>query len=99
MLFVDGVAHKLDRLTFHIPTGADGREEYLSPWTFTSCDGRFEMDFQPILDRAARTDARIVLSDQHQVFGRFTGRALLDDGTELYLKDFLGFAEKVYNKW
>ena len=24
---------------------------------------------------------------------------VLDDGTELYLKDFLGFAEKVYNKW
>lgn len=99
MLFVDGVAHKLDRLTFHIPTDDEGRDDFLSPWTFTSCDGRFEMDFAPILDRAARTDARILLSDQHQVFGRFTGRALLDDGTELYLKDFLGFAEKVYNKW
>ena len=99
MLFVDGVAHKLDRLTFHIPTGADGREDYLKPWTFTSCDGRFEMDFHPILDRAARMQAGFLCSDQHQVFGHFTGRALLDDGTELYLKDFLGFAEKVYNKW
>lgn len=99
MLFVDGIAHKLDRLSFHIPTDADGEEDYLSPWTFTSCDGRFEMAFQPILDRASRTSVGFILSDQHQVFGRFTGRALLDDGTELYLKDFLGFAEKVYNKW
>lgn len=57
------------------------------------------MDFHPILDRAARMQAGFLCSDQHQVFGHFTGRALLDDGTELYLKDFLGFAEKVYNKW
>lgn len=99
MLFVDGVAHKLDRLTFNIPLDADGEDDFLSPWTFTSCDGRFEMAFQPILDRASRTSALVIVSDQHQVFGRFTGRALLDDGTELYLKNFLGFAEKVYNKW
>ena len=99
MLFVDGRAHKLDRLTFHIPVDADGKEDYLSPWSFTSCDGRFEMAFEPLLDRAACTRAACLVSDQHQVFGRYTGRALLDDGTELYLKDFLGFAEKVYNKW
>lgn len=97
MLFVDGRAHKLDRLTFHIPVDADGKEDYLSPWSFTSCDGRFEMAFEPLLDRAACTRAACLVSDQHQVFGHYTGRALLDDGTELYLKDFLGFAEKVYN--
>ncbi len=99
MLFVDGKAHKLDRLTFNIPMDADGRERYLEPWTFTSCDGRFEMEFTPILDRASCTDVKLICSDQHQVFGYFDGRALLDDGTELYLSHFLGFAEKVYNKW
>ena len=43
--------------------------------------------------------ARLIKSDQHQVFGRFTGTALLDDGTPVRVKDFLGFAEKVENKW
>jgi len=38
-------------------------------------------------------------SNQHQVFGRFTGTATLDDGTVLQVKDLLGFAEKVANKW
>ena len=99
MAFVDGKAHKLDRLTFNIPEGPDGNDDFLSPWTFTSCDGRFEMDFTPILDRASCTDVGIICSDQHQVFGRYDGRIILDDGTELYLSDFLGFAEKVYNKW
>ena len=99
MLFVDGTAHKLDRLTFNIPRDENGNDSFLEPWTFTSCDGRFEMEFDPIIDRASCTDVKLICSDQHQVFGRFNGRAILDDGTELHLSDFLGFAEKVYNKW
>jgi hypothetical protein len=35
----------------------------------------------------------------HQVFGLFSGKAILDDGTEIIIKDRLGFAEKVRNKW
>ena len=98
MLFYDGKAHKLSQVTFNIPM-KDGKEDYMSPWTFTSDDGRFEMDFVPIIDRAACTDVKLICSDQHQVFGRFTGKAVLDDGKEIYIKDFLGFAEKVHNKW
>ena len=78
---------------------ADLVEDYMSPWIFTSDDGRFEMDFVPIIDRASLTDIKLISSDQHQVFGKYTGRALLDDGTEIQVRDFLGFAEKVYNKW
>ena len=36
---------------------------------------------------------------QHQVFGYFSGKAILDNGTVVEFKDFLGFAEKVHNKW
>ena len=94
LLLYGGVAHKLSRVQFNIP-----EESFLKPWTFSSEDGRFEMDFVPVIDRAARTNALIIGSDQHQVFGRFTGRAVLDDGTALELKDFLGFAEKVRNRY
>lgn len=98
MIFYGGKAHKLSQVTFNIPM-KDGMEDYMSPWIFTSDDGRFEMDFVPIIDRAACTDVKLICSDQHQVFGRFTGKAVLDDGKEIYIKDFLGFAEKVHNKW
>ena len=98
MLFYEGKAHKLSQVTFHIPI-KDGREDYLKPWTFTSDDGRFEMDFAPVLDRAACTDVKLIKSDQHQVFGRFSGTAVLDDGRRLTVKDLMGFAEKVENKW
>jgi hypothetical protein len=96
MLFYDGKAHKLSQVRFHIP----GEEkDFLSLWKFTSDDGRFEMDFVPTLDRASCTDLKLIKSDQHQVFGRFTGKAVLDDGRVIEVRDFPGFAEKVENKW
>ena len=98
MLFYQGKAHKLSRVDFGIPR-KDGREDYLSPWRFTSDNGRFEMEFTPVLDRAACTDVKLIKSDQHQVFGRFRGTAVLDDGTALHVEDLMGFAEKVENKW
>lgn len=98
MLFYNGKAHKLSQVTFHIPM-KDGKEDYLSPWTFISDDGRFEMDFSPILDRASNTDFKVLKSDQHQVFGRFTGTAVLDNGARIEIRDLMGFAEKVENKW
>lgn len=99
MIFIDGKAHKLDNVTFNIPKTDKNKDDYLKPWTFTSSDKRFEMNFTPIIDRCAKTDALIICSDQHQVFGKFDGTLILDDGTKIILNDFLGFAEKVYNKW
>ena len=95
MLFHDGVAHKLDRVYFHLPRDTyDG-----APWRFTSNDDRFDMYFEPILDRAADVNAVLVRSTQHQVFGRFTGTAVLDDGSSLEIENLLGFAEEVRNRW
>ena len=98
MLFYDGVAHKISQVKFEIPM-KDGKEDYLAPWRFTSDDGRFEMDFAPIIDRASCTDFKILCSDQHQVFGRFTGTVVLDNGRKIAIRELLGFAEKVRNKW
>ena len=99
MLFYEGRAHKLDAVSFDIPKDPEGADDFMSPWTFTSSDGRFEMDFSPRLDRAALTSVGPLMSDQHQVFGAFTGRAKLDDGAVIEVRDFPGFAEKVRNKW
>ncbi len=94
ILFYDGKAHKLDDIEFHIP-----QDSYLKPWTFSSSDGRFEMDFMPVMDRSARTNIYVIETDQHQVFGKMSGRAVLDDGTVIELKDFMCFAEDVHNRY
>lgn len=98
MLFFNGKAHKISLVEFKIPT-KDGRDDYMSTWKFTSDDGRFEMDFEPVVDRYSNANLLIIKSVQHQVFGKFTGRAILDDGKVIDLKEALGFAEKVYNKF
>jgi hypothetical protein len=57
------------------------------------------MDFMPILDRHSNANIVVVKSEQHQVFGLFSGKVKLDNGDEIIVKDLLGFAEKVYNRW
>lgn len=94
VIFYDGEAHKLDDVTFHIP-----EDDYCKPWKFTSSDARFEMEFVPIIDRCANLDYKLIVSDQHQVFGKMSGVACLDDGTQLKIRDVLCFAEKVHNRY
>lgn len=99
MVFVDGVAHKLDQVTFHLPQPTAAGNYDAGPWRFSSNDGRLEMTFEPILDRAEATNLLILRSSAHQVFGRFSGSAVLDGGAVLAFADLLGFAEKVENAW
>lgn len=99
MIFYDGVAHKLEHINIEISSLNKKNERYMLPWKITSSDGRFEMDFIPIIDRFSNTDIGIIGSNQHQVFGVYTGKLVLDNGKEINIKNFLGFAEKVVNKW
>lgn len=94
-LFIhDGKAHKIEDVTFHIP-----KDSYMKQWHITSSDHRLKATFTPILDRAAKTSALIIVTDQHQVFGYLDGYAILDDGTRLSLEHILCFFEKVHNRY
>ncbi len=98
ILFVDGKAHKLNNVTFNIPT-KNGKDDFLSTWTFSSDDGRFEFRFEPVLDRCEKINLLFIKTDQHQVFGKFYGKAILDDGEVIELDGNMGFAEKVFNRY
>ncbi|MHA1912286.1 MAG: DUF2804 domain-containing protein [Candidatus Kariarchaeaceae archaeon] len=92
MLFYDGKAHKLEEVIFEF-------EEYMDIWKFTSSDGRFEMKFKPAIDRKSKTNLLIIKSEQHQVFGYYSGYFILDNGSKIEVNEFLGFAEDVLNWW
>ncbi|MBQ1827504.1 MAG: DUF2804 domain-containing protein [Erysipelotrichaceae bacterium] len=98
MLFYDGKAHKLDQVTFHIP-GSNTKPNFTDTWLFSSNDNRLNLRMEPIFDRASHVNVLLIESDQHQVFGRFYGTCILDDGTEIKLDGAVGFAEKVKNRW
>ena len=94
ILFYEGKGHKLNQVTFHF----DGND-FMKPWKFTSNDGRFELDFEPALDRESYFNLGLISSIQHQVFGWYTGTVTLDNGTVIALERFPGFAEEVRNRW
>ncbi len=67
-------------------------DSYLKPWTFTSSDNRFEMEFVPCRPRrahqcVARRNGQLRYSEIH-------GGAVLDDGTVLEIKNLMGLRRK-----
>jgi hypothetical protein len=94
ILFYDGTAHKLENVYFDLPGGG-----YMSKKVFTSDGGRFEMEFTPIYDRYTETKLLFVDTRCHQLFGKWNGRAVLDDGTVLEVKDLTAFVEHAVNRW
>lgn len=94
MLFYDGKAFKLDQVTFELDD-----TDMMKPWRFTSNDNRLELTMEPMLNRVDHTNLVIIKNFGHQVFGRFNGFAVLDDGTKLEIKDMIGFAEKITNHY
>lgn len=99
MLFYDGEAIKLNEIKFEIPTDKRGNYNYLQPWKVTSDNGALELDFMPILNRHSDTNIVVLRSNQNQVFGVFSGKVKLSDKKVIEIKDLIGFAEVVYNKW
>lgn len=99
MLFFNGKASKLKDVTLIIPKKANGEYDYLKQWEIKSSDRRIEMVFDPITDRSVELSAIVLSTDQHQVFGKFTGYAVWDNGLRIPVEDFFGFAERVQNRW
>ncbi|MDO5118970.1 MAG: DUF2804 domain-containing protein [Coriobacteriales bacterium] len=100
IMFVDGVGHKLGRLTFGIPQDEEGSYLYMKPWHIVDDEGRLDLTFTPTIDRSDLIDVlHLVVSDQHQVFGTFDGSAVLDDGSILAIDGLRGFAERVHNRY
>ena len=98
MFFYDDKAFKLEDVIFNIPKNEKGKLDFMSPWSFTSEKGDINLVFEPIIDRYANTNALIIQSKQHQVFGYFSG-LITADGKHYTFEKLLGFAEMVTNRW
>ncbi|MCC2254759.1 DUF2804 domain-containing protein [Ruminococcus sp. CLA-AA-H200] len=93
MIFYEGKGHKIGAVNVHIPE--DGSRK---AWSLSSGDGRFEMEFQPGTEQKSTLSAAVISTEMHRVIGRMKGRAVLDDGRFIELKDFVCFMEKVCNR-
>ena len=95
MLFYDGQAHKISEVFFDLPGGGG----YMAKKLFTSDDGRFEMEFEPVYNRYTENKLLFVNTHCNMIFGRFTGTAVLNDGRRLEVKDMMAFTEHAVNNW
>ena len=93
-LVLDGRIHKLDQVRFDYASG-----DYMKPWKFGDNQGRLALDFVPFVDRTARTDLKVITSEVHQMFGRYSGTVVSDSGEQLKIENLVGFAEEHHARW
>lgn len=93
-LTLEGRIHKLDQVRFDYVHG-----DPMKPWKLTDNEGRLDLSFTPIKERLARTNLGVIFSEVHQMFGRYDGKVVTDDGREIRIKDLVGFAEEHQARW
>jgi hypothetical protein len=93
ILFYQNNAHKLGKVSIiHKP-------DYLQPWRLTDDEGRLDLTLTPLYDRTTKDKILFIDNCCHQVFGLFSGHAVLDDGRVLEVKNLAAFAEHAINNW
>jgi hypothetical protein len=93
-VILNGVVHKLGVVDFNYDP-----VDFMAPWELKSPDGRLDLRFEPFIERVAKTNLLIINSEVHQMFGRYYGTAILDDGERVEIEDLVGFAEEHYARW
>jgi hypothetical protein len=93
-IILNGQVHKLDQVGFdYNPT------DFMKPWIFKDNAGRLNLTFTPFKERVATTKLGVIDSEVHQMFGRYSGQAVLDNGKVIEVKDIIGFAEEHQARW
>lgn len=90
MFFYDNKAYKLG--TVHETQVGDN-------YRYQDDDKRFVFDVEPLFDNFTKTQMLWVNNRCHQVFGRWSGYVVLDDGTKLTIPPFIAFCEHAENHW
>jgi hypothetical protein len=93
-IVIDGRIHKLDAVAFDYDPG-----DFMRPWRMASPDGRLELEFVPFTERVATSNVLLVTSEVHQMFGRYHGKVVADDGEVIPVRDVVGFAEEHHARW
>ena len=93
-LVLNGKVHKLAQVKF-----AYISPDFIRPWKFTDTEYRLALDFVPFKERVAKTNLWIIDSEVHQMFGKYSGTVVADDGVVVNIHDLVGFAEEHRARW
>lgn len=85
--------HKLGAVRFELG------KNYDDPWRLVDTEGRLDITLHPVYDRETAIKLLWVNNNTHQMFGKFGGYVILDDGSKLDVENITGFAEHAVNNW
>ena len=91
---LDGKIHKLDDVQFSY-----NNQSFKAPWSMRSPDGRLDLVFTPLFERVAKSDALVLKSEVHQMFGAYNGSVETEEGEKLTLSNVIGWAEEHHARW
>ena len=93
-LILNGRVHKFAQVDFNYSS-----QDFKRPWKMTTPDGRLDLEFTPFIERVAKTNLAIITSEVHQMFGRYRGTLITDNGETLRLDGLIGWAEEHQAHW
>lgn len=91
---LNGKITKLEQVDFQYDS-----QNFMAAWKMQSDDGRLSLTFTPFYERVARTDIKLLVSEVHQMFGKYDGTLVTDSGEIIQIKDLIGFAEEHHARW
>lgn len=71
----------------------------MRPWRVRDRRGILDVELTPRLDKHGATNAGVLRTEVHQVFGDWSGRFVTPDGEEVLFQRLAGFAEESRNRW
>ncbi len=93
-LILENRIHKLEQVKFEYDSA-----DPMKLWRFSDGEGRLDLTFTPFKERLAKTNLGVIRSEVHQMFGRYNGTAVSDQGERIAVKDLIGFAEEHRAAW
>lgn len=94
-IFVDGIMTKIhEDVIFEYD-----RNDFMKPWTIRSkFSETVDLKFNPFFERVAKTDAKLIRSEVHQVIGYYNGIVKLEN-CSLRISQMMGCVEEHIAKW
>jgi len=74
-------------------------DDPLEPWRVTAPSGRLTLELTPRFDKHSKIEAVVLGTETHQVFGRWSGTYVSNEGETIEFADLIGFAEESRSRW
>lgn len=92
--WVDNIIHSLPQVQFKFD-----RDDEHSTWRVTSDNQQIDLSFTPEGMHKENINAGLLATNFKQIFGRFNGFLITEDGKRFEIENYYGFVEDHYSKW